>query len=421
MLPKQEYITIHDHHTPQHKNLAMSRFCFDENLDGNGLAILTPTVARIKEELNGTYELYMEHPIDPDGRWKLLEIDNIVKANGQLFRIIERKTVMDSSGNKVRSVTAMHIWYDLGGIEIDNLKINYYAAKWFLEEIMNAKERMKQAKTYRYFFVNYDFTGTTNCGQLPTDILAYAYYKNSSVVKCLIGSECAFVNLFVKYDADGMTEASPELYRDNFNFSLNWNKEGSVQNAFTIRHKVDMIDVEETYDAKNVYTHLSASDNYGHGTELYINITKMKQQGERYPANMSLKQLNLNYSADENNQYLQSRFLQDAKRYFNTINKPKLTIKCKYAELSNKELYADYIAAKHCNVGDTGTIIHESLGITMTNAKVISKTIDLLDKDNVSIEFGTKMSGIIDSKYMSDTVNNSKFTKTEVFSLVNTD
>lgn len=56
---------------------------FPKNADDfttNGLAILTPIKCQVTEELNGEYKLEMTHPIDEAGKWKQLQIGNIIKA-----------------------------------------------------------------------------------------------------------------------------------------------------------------------------------------------------------------------------------------------------------------------------------------------------------------------------------------------------
>ena len=70
VVKQRAYITVHDKSTQQ------------SNFSNNGLAILQPTVCRITEVLNGTYELYMEHPIiDGDPRVNYIKVDNIIKIH----------------------------------------------------------------------------------------------------------------------------------------------------------------------------------------------------------------------------------------------------------------------------------------------------------------------------------------------------
>lgn len=46
----------------------------------NGLGMLCPTACTVSETLNGEYELYMEHPIDEQGKWKRIQRNCIVVA-----------------------------------------------------------------------------------------------------------------------------------------------------------------------------------------------------------------------------------------------------------------------------------------------------------------------------------------------------
>ena len=52
----------------------------NSNFTNNGNAILTPTKCTIKNIAAGQYDLTMEHPIDPDGKWAHLQPEAIVKA-----------------------------------------------------------------------------------------------------------------------------------------------------------------------------------------------------------------------------------------------------------------------------------------------------------------------------------------------------
>lgn len=433
----QKYITVHDYMTPQSKFLA-------DDIDGNGLAILIPTTCTITEELNGTYELYMEHPFDEEGRWKLLEIDNIIKANGQLFRIKSRKTKMSSSGEKVRAVSCMHIWYDLADKNAYSYNANKYSGVFFVnnfqEKLNNVKLPNPQAPVADFdqneehiddinWYQEYEFWHSTDLPTYQSDdpvyenhALGYADYKKSvNMVQLIIGTESSVTNVFLKRDTDG-SMISPELYRNNFLWSYNWRKEGSQSDAFSITHTVDMIDIEETYDCSNYYTHMYARDNFGGQYRNRIDVKGLRNKGIRVPPHAKLMQVDFQYNADEygddykyavNNR---SRFNQDAHRYFRSISQPKLTLRCNYAELSETDLYKDYIAAKHCNVGDSGTVNAPELGISQT-MRVIKKKIDLINPENVEITFGTKLSTITENNYMSQTINKSKFDNIEFFTL----
>lgn len=52
----------------------------NENYDQNGNAVLTPKSAKIRMAAGGSYDITIEHPIDPEGKWKHIEPGTIVKA-----------------------------------------------------------------------------------------------------------------------------------------------------------------------------------------------------------------------------------------------------------------------------------------------------------------------------------------------------
>lgn len=415
---QREYITVHAFDTPQAD--------FEkESIDGNGLAILLPTVCTITEELNGTYEMYMEHPLDPEGRWKLLEVDNIIKAGGQLFRIKSRKTKMNSNGEKVRSVNCLHIWYDLAGKACPSYTAYNFSAWFFVKNLHLILNDPSDDNWYNFndasgWYRPYDFFKgfSTDCGtDEPGMVVAYAHIEPANMVNAVIGSESSFVNVFSK-EVDGET-ITPELYRDNFKWSLNWRRQGAVDNAFSIVHKVDMTDIEEVYDTSNYYTHVNAISNIP-GAATIEDFVRGWGSKEHVPMQPKVKIVKFQYNAEETADYEQAvnRFRLDYRRYFRSVTKPRLTLKCNYAELSDTDLYRDYIAAKHCNVGDSGTVYCEDLGINQV-LKVIRKKIDLINKDNVEITFGSKLASITSPEYMSQTINNSKFVNANYFSLVN--
>ena len=62
----------------------------ETDFDHNGMRILCPTSCTISETLNGEYSLELTHPFDEWGNWKYLVEYNIIKAQGQLFKMCIR-------------------------------------------------------------------------------------------------------------------------------------------------------------------------------------------------------------------------------------------------------------------------------------------------------------------------------------------
>lgn len=345
-----EYICVYDMHNPQNK------------FNDNGIAILMPTKAEINEELNGAYELTLEHPIDAEGRWsKLLEL-NIIKAEGQLFRIYSKQTKLNSDNSKLRTVKARHIFYDLNDKLLEDVRPENKNGLEFIDWIM----------THTYnddpdgYYPQYNFSYNSDIVDTAT-----SYFIGSSVTGALLGEDNCFVNRF-----------GGEIYRDNFYFSINEHKEGSQQEAFNIRYGVDMIDVEETIDYSDMMTNLIAKDNFGHS------ITITHGNTPRIAHHIS-KSVIFSYENEE----AAASFEQDARNYFAEKCYPKINYKVNYANLKNADLYKDFIGLQNCNVGDTGYVYCEELGIT-TLQKIVKKTTDILSGNTVSIELGNMQNSL---------------------------
>lgn len=337
------YICIYDMHNPQNA------------FEDNGLGVLTPTQAEITEELDGEYGLMLTHPIDTDGRWKdLLEL-NIIKACGQLFRIYSKETVLNSDGTKSRTVNARHISYDLGDKLLLDVRPENKNGKDFLDWIMS---RIYNDDPEHYY-TEYKFTWASDIERTAT-----SYYIGTSVIGALIGEDNCFIN-----------RLGGEIHRDNFYFSINERKETSEENAFDIRYGVDMIDVQETIDYTEVITHLIAKDNFGHKWEVMYEETMRLH----HPVTRSVI-----FDYEENNE---AAFRQDAENYFRMYCQPLVNYTVNFADLKNNELYRDFINLQECNVGDTGNIYCEELGIN-TRQKVVKKTVDAITGRTLSIELG---------------------------------
>lgn len=343
------YICVYDMHEKQN------------NFDGNGLAILIPTVCEITEELNGMYELTLEHPFDEEGRWKhLLEL-NIIKANGQLFRIYNKYTVMDSDGSKRRIVRARHIFYDLNDKLLLDVRPENKDGAEFIDYIMERiydDDPQKFYPTYEYKWDS-DITNT-----------ATSYFIGKSVTGALLGEENCFVN-----------RLGGEIHRDNFFFSINTRKQTSRANSFNIRYGVDMIDVEETIDYSELITNLMAKDNFGNRWEVSFRATP------RLHHNISKYVM---FSYEENDEAV---FQKDVEDYFRTYCQPSINYKVTFANFKNCELYEGFEGLQECNIGDTGEIFCEELGIS-TSQKIIKKTIDVLTGSTVSVELGNLNSSL---------------------------
>ena len=346
---QDEYITVHDMATAQ------------DDFDNNGLAILDPTSCEISEELNGAYELTLTHPIDETGKWKQLLEMNIIKARGQLFRIYNKTTKLNSDGSRERTVNARHIFYDLNDRVLENVTVEDKNGHAFIACVMT--HTFDADPEGHYTLYNYTYTS-------DVEDKATSEFDAVSPVAALMGEDNCFIN-----------RLGGELLRDNFYFSINQRRESSRDHGEAITYGIDMLEVEETVDYTDLCTYLKCWDNFGNGWFVsYVPTVRL--------AHDCSKVVRFSYDKSDLGQ-----LMKDGQSYFNDICVPHVSYTVVFANLKNVELYKNFINLQNYNIGDTVDIYCEELDIT-TNQKVVKKTIDAITNNTISIELGASRSSL---------------------------
>lgn len=156
----------------------------------NGMTILAPSSCVVRAEVNGTWELSMEHPLDIEGRWKDIQTGLVIRAksfNGdQLFRI-KRLTKTDSS-----------VVVDADPIALDA------ANDCFLMDVRPSNATGQQALT-AILGPNSKYTGHSNITTRST-----AYYIRKNALEAISGEENSFLKRW-----------GGELWYDNFDITIN--------------------------------------------------------------------------------------------------------------------------------------------------------------------------------------------------------
>lgn len=359
---QHDYITVHDMHTVQ------------TDFNNNGLRILTPISCEITEELNGVYELCLTHPFDREGRWKELRELNIIKAEGQLFRIYKRFTSI-SAGEKVRTVYARHIFYDLNDKMLEDVRPTNKDGHDFIEHIMS---NMFIDDPNGYFLF-YNFSYASDIEKTAT-----SYFQNITPVAALIGEDNCFVN-----------RLGGEIHRDNFYFSINERKEGTVDIQKPIRYGIEMTDIEEDIDYSEFVTYAIFHDNYGQSWAVSYVPTV------RYAHNIT-RIFNATY--DEPNF---EQLVADGQAYFESVWRPKVTYTVQFANLRDTELYKDFIGLQEYNVGDTVIIYSEELEAE-TQQKIMRKVTDAITGRTIEITLGNLQGGLTRKDKMGSTITGSQ-------------
>ena len=334
--------------------------------DTLGLGALLPASCVITEELNGAFELEMEHPYDEGGKWRRIERGRILYAptptGFQPFRIYKTAPSMESV-----KVNACHIFYDL----LDNLCgdiVSFGTAAQAMEAVSAA--------------MAYPMPVT-----LATDIEKSGRMTASKVnpVHVLLAEDEnmeSFVRTF-----------GGELLRDHFSVTM---KESiGADRDVVIRYGKNLVGLEVNEDESEVRTRVLA---YGKNN-IFLAVDSPHINDYLYPKIVTF--------TDESAQTT-AQLRQKALELFNEdeIDLPKVNIKVDFVPLAKTEEYKDFAALEDVRLGDTVTVINTRMGFSK-RAKVISYQWDCLLGQYTQVELGDFMGTIADS--ITDGENSYKF------------
>ncbi len=337
----------------------------------NGDSVLMPSSFLIEAEINGDWSVSMAHPIDPEGRWKYIEEEAVIKApsfNGdQLFRlknIIKTDTQITATGQP---------------IFMDSM------SDCFLVDIRPTGKTGQQALDMMTT-PNKKYTGQSNITKITT-----AYYQFKNLIEAINGNdENSFINRW-----------GGEMIFDNFKIIIN-EKIGS-DNGVEIRYgkNIPVDGFSQEVDTNEVITRIypKAYNGYTMTGNGYVDSDLI----DRYPtvkiATITFDDVKMAEDAQEgdeesgviicNNQSELDAALSEKceQQYVTGIDKPKVTISCDMVQLAGTEQYKDYAVLEAVSLGDTVHCINNHLGIK-TDARVISLTYDSILKKVDSVVIG---------------------------------
>ncbi len=315
--------------------------------DTLGLGALLPSLCVVKEELNGMYELEMEHPYDADGKWKRIEKEGIILASTprgrQPFRIYHVKPDMDG----IR-VNARHIFYDL----LNNLCINVNVTGT-TQTVLNAIKAGFAYSVPFAFSTDMPGTGTAKASkQNPIAVLLNTDEDATSFIKAFGG----------------------EILRNGFNVSMKTSI--GMDRGVAIRYGKNLIGLEISEDISSVATRI-------------LPIGKDGLQGgyvdSQYINNYVYPKI---YVLEDGQLTTQSELQQAALNLLSSgVDLPKVNIKADFQELSKTEEYKDYAILEEVQLGDVVTVSNVNMGFHK-KAKVISYEWDCLLERYNKVELG---------------------------------
>lgn len=349
------------------------------DFSGNGYAIIEPISCEVHQEENGEYSVSLETYCDEYGKYKYLKKQSLIKmpikyhgeVKWQIFRIVMVTRSMDISGACRVSVEATHLFYDNNRILIRESFPNTLSGKSALDVIINSDWHGNEHKDYPFSYSSNIQTART------------AYYENISLTSALIGADQCFVNRW-----------GGKLYRDNYYFSINSEMEG-YRDIGIIQYGFNMQEIEFVEDDTEVLTDLYAYDNFDN--EITISLPNIPN--ETFPHRI-YKAVSFSYEEDDVN-----GFEADAQAYFDNYKQSKVTITVRFANLSDLELYKDFLNLDNYEVGDKVTIYHKDLGIYYSNLEIISKTYDVVNQKTAEVVIGSFKNAISRRPFFGNTAS----------------
>lgn len=373
--PPERVIRVYEMNEPQ------------DGFGHNGLAVLEPTKCISEQELNGRWDLNLTHPLDRWGKWKNLINQNILKIDGQLLRINEQETGVDSSGEYI-AVHAKQIWYDLADVLVEEAKGQSLSGTQAIQLIFNS--RVKNSDGFHDYTFDYA-SGITEKSDIEI--------SNLSIAAALIGSNQSFINCF-----------GGELYRNNFFFSLDKTMRGSRQNAFSLRYGADMTKIRQKIDYSELVTHLICEDNYGNRYE-----ASYTPGSYWWLHHQKTKKVFFTYS-----EYDFDRFYSDADKYWESgIGLPKVEYEIEFASIKNDPKYKDFVGLQDMKVGDSGRIYCDLLEID-TVQKIVYMKRDELKDEVISIKLGNIGDSIFRKFYKSGNISTAVSAEQEQINVMQT-
>ena len=350
----------------------------EEEFTTNGYAICEPISCEVHQEENGVYEATFETYCDEYNKFKYIvkqaHISIPIRYHGtntrQIFRIRGLTRRMDEAGNYRIIATAQHKFYDLARFCIEDCRPTN----------LDGSDALDWIFSHGWYGGN---DGTEFSYYSDITNKRTAYFQNMNVVNALLGADQCFVNRW-----------GGKLYRDNLYFSIKNEMEGA-RSSGVIMYSYNMTEIELTEDDTELITILEAEDNFGNTYEIVNENVPSKELPQHIYGYAK-------FSYDEEDV---EAFHADAQAYFDAHKQSQLNVTVRFADLSDIDLYAQFLALDDFEVGDKITIYHKDLDIYYANLEIISKTYDVVSQKTNEIQIGSLLNAITTRPFMSGTVS----------------
>ena len=346
----------------------------------NGDMPLLPINAKVNVELNGTWTLELEHPIDNKGRWKYLEEEAVVKCpsfNGdQLFRIKSIEKNDDSVFAK-----AYPIFFDSKN-------------DCFLTDIRPTGKNGQDALNIM-LAPNKKYSAQSDIARRAT-----AYYEYMNLMEAINGDNAnSFLNRW-----------GGEILYDNFKIIVNERVGGDYGVELRYGKNIPANGITETVDMSEVVTRIypKSYNGYKLSGNGYVDSPILSNYPTVKAATMKFDNIKMREDAQEDNEEkgiiicdtqadLDRALTEACKKQFESgLDKPKVTIEADMVLLQNTDQYKDYEILETVSLGDTIHCRHDKLGI-ISDARVVGLEYDCILNRVTSVVLGQFQSNYIDN------------------------
>lgn len=345
-----------------------------ENTDykHNGDMTLLPDEATIHVILNGEWTATLEHPIDPEGRWKYIVDNTVVKMpsfNGeQLFRV-KNKEKKDS------------------GVSVDLTPVFLDAKNdCFLVDIRPTDKNGQEALDLMTA-PNARYTAKSDIKTVST-----AYYQTMNLIEAINGNnDNSFVNRW-----------GGEIIYDNYTVTINERAGGDYGVQVLYGKNIVKDGFSESVDMTDVATRIVPKSYNGYmieGEEPWIDSPLIEKYPTVHYGVMTFEDVKMREDASEDDEengvticdtqeQLETALRKKCEEQFESgADKPKVTIEANMELLQNTELYEDVRDLEKVSLGDTVHCNHSKLGIK-SDARVIELEWDAIRNKLTSVTLG---------------------------------
>lgn len=336
------------------------------NFGTNGNAVLEPSRCEVEVELNGSWELTLEHYIDEENKWKHIKEGAVITVpffNGktQMFRIYNHKKTDDEV-----TAYARPIFLDAAGeVFLMDVRPTQKTGQQALNEMLKGQTKYK---------------GYSNITGIAT-----AYYIRKNLIEALESDEeQSFLNRW-----------GGEILYDNYEITINSRVGGDYGIRVEMGH--NCTGIEEEVDMDEVVIRIVPVSYNGYtlqGNTPWVDSTLIKKYPTIHTKEIKFEDVKLKIDAEEGEksfetlEELRKELVKRCKEQFEAgIDLPVCNYSCDMVDLRDTDEYKDVELLEVVGLGDTVHCKNKRLEIE-TDARAVKITWDCIDKKNTNVELG---------------------------------